>query len=77
VARSLWADTIWTPVLKFWSTRQGLSSDQLPEDPYSWVYVNRSGTWLTVPREDQGLTQGWPENKKMSNNLKKDEIEPS
>jgi hypothetical protein len=59
VERSLWEDTIWTPDLKFWSTRQGLSTDQLPEDPYSWVYINRSATWLPVPIEEQGLEQGW------------------
>jgi Neurotransmitter-gated ion-channel ligand binding domain len=39
----LWAD-IWTPTLKFWNTKEGVTSDQLAAEPYSRVYVNRSGS---------------------------------
>jgi hypothetical protein len=52
-------DNIWTPALKFWSTREGVSSHQLGSDPYSLVYVNRSGTWLKQEEAEQYLTQDW------------------
>jgi len=40
------AEPIWTPTIKFWTTKEDLTSVQLPADPFSRIYVNRSGSPL-------------------------------
>ena len=54
-----WA-AIWTPAIKFWTTKEDLSSDRLAADPYSRVYISRSGSRL--PDDRQKLQQGHTRN---------------